>query len=35
LNRFPYGIYYEREAERIIVLTFLAMSQEQGPGRRR
>jgi hypothetical protein len=35
LGRFPYAIYYEQEVERIVVLTFLAMSQEQGPGRRR
>jgi len=31
----PYAIYYEQEAERIVVLTFLAMSQEQEPERRR
>jgi hypothetical protein len=35
LNRFPYAIYYEREPDRIVVLTFLAMSQERGPVRRR
>ena len=35
LHRFPYAIYYEREADRIVVLTFLAMSQEQGPERQR
>jgi hypothetical protein len=34
LHRFPYAIYYEYEADRIVVLTFLAMSQEQGPSRR-
>ena len=30
LHRFPYAIYYEQEADRIGVLTFLAMIQEQG-----
>jgi hypothetical protein len=35
LDRFPYAIYYEPEGDRIVVLTFLAMRQEQGPGRRR
>jgi len=35
LHRFPYAIYYEQEADCIVVLTFLAMSQEQGPVRRR
>jgi hypothetical protein len=35
LHRFPYAIYYKQEADRIVVLTFLAMSQEQGPERQR
>ena len=34
LHRFPFAIYYEQEVARIVVLTFLAMSQEQGPRRR-
>ena len=34
LHRFPYAIYYEQETARIVVLTFLAMSQEQGPPQR-
>ena len=35
LHHFPYAIYYEQESDRVVVLTFLAMSQEQGPERRR
>jgi hypothetical protein len=35
LHRFPYAIYYEQAADRMVVLAFLAMSQEQGAGRRR
>jgi len=35
LNRFPYAIYYESDADRIVVLRFLAMSQERAPARRR
>jgi hypothetical protein len=34
LHRFPFALYYEQEADRVVVLTFLAMSQEQGTPRR-
>jgi hypothetical protein len=31
LKQFPYGIYYTIEPERVVVLYFIAMAQEQGP----
>ena len=31
LRQFPYGLYYLVEADRIVVLYFIAMAQERGP----
>jgi hypothetical protein len=31
LKQFPYGIYYTIEPDRVVVLYFIAMAQEQGP----
>jgi plasmid stabilization system protein ParE len=31
LRQFPYGLYYVVEADRVVVLYFIAMAQERGP----
>jgi hypothetical protein len=32
LHQFPCGIYYTVEPDSIVVLSFISMAQEQGPG---